>query len=227
MLLRGFRLFGVASTCTGSPKVPSGYNSDKSKGSVPLTIKYEKNSCLQRTKIREAIEALQKEINTAQDTQFQIKEGIDWTRLHKLREAATFTVMSTRHLSDQERNALALELMSFRIKYFFLSKAQVMLKLEGMEIEVLRNLLHCSTTYLPFGQRQQSTQFVLSQVTAIGSNWYRIEVRYTPIGSMPFIPLQIAKSSIIPLLENEVAVIDSDLGFALINAFSASKFGFK
>ena len=106
-----------------------------------------RNSCLQRTKIREAIESLQKEINTAQDTQFQIKEGIDWTRLHKLREAATFTVMSTRHLSDQERNALALELMSFRIKYFFLSKAQVMLKLEGMEIEVLRNLLHCSTTY--------------------------------------------------------------------------------
>ena len=215
---------GVSETSTS----PNGcYNSDKSKGSVPLTIKYEKNSCLQRTKIREAIEALQKEINTAQDTQFQIKEGIDWTRLHKLREAATFTVMSTRHLSDQERNALALELMSFRIKYFFLSKAQVMLKLEGMEIEVLRNLLHCSTTYLPFGQRQQSTQFVLSQVTAIGSNWYRIEVRYAPIGSMPFIPLQIAKSSIIPLLENEVAVIDSDLGFALINAFSASKFEFQ
>ena len=94
---------------------------------MPLTIKYEKNSCLQRTKIREALESLQKEINTAQDTQFQIKEGIDWTRLHKLREAATFTVISTRHLSDQERNALALELMSFRIKYFFLSKAQVML----------------------------------------------------------------------------------------------------
>ena len=178
-------------------------------------------------KIREAIESLQKEVNAAQDTQFQIKEGIDWTRIHKLREAATFTVMSTRHLSDQERNALALELMSFRIKYFFLSKAQVMLKLEGMEIEVLRNLLHCSTTYLPFGQRQQSTQFVLSQVTAIGSNWYRIEVRYAPIGSMPFIPLQIAKSSIIPLLENEVAVIDSELGFALINAFSASKFEFQ
>ena len=44
---------------------------------------------------------------------------------------------------------------------------------------------------------------------------------------MPFIPLQIAKSSIIPLLENEVAVIDSDLGFALINAFSASKFEFQ
>ena len=215
---------GVSETSTS----PNGcYNSDKSKGSVPLTIKYEKNSCLQRTKIREAIESLQKEINTAQDTQFQIKEGIDWTRLHKLREAAVFTVMSTRHLSDQERNALALELMSFRIKYFFLSKAQVMLKLEGMEIEMLRNLLHCSTTYLPFGQRQQSTQFVLSQVTAIGSNWYRIEVRYAPIGSMPFIPLQIARSSIIPLLKNDVAVIDSDLGFALINAFSASKFEFQ
>ena len=136
---------GVSETSTS----PNGcYNSDKSKGSVPLTIKYEKNSCLQRTKIREAIESLQKEINIAQDTQFQIKEGIDWTRLHKLREAAAFTVISTRHLSDQERNALALELMSFRIKYFFLSKAQVMLKLEGIEIEVLRNLLHCSNNVL-------------------------------------------------------------------------------
>ena len=44
---------------------------------------------------------------------------------------------------------------------------------------------------------------------------------------MPFIPLQIAKSSIIPLFENDVAVIESDLGFALINAFSASKFEFQ
>jgi len=44
---------------------------------------------------------------------------------------------------------------------------------------------------------------------------------------MPFIPLQIAKSSIIPLLENDVAVIDSDLGFAPINVFSASKFEFQ
>ena len=74
--------------------------SQKVKGSVPLTIKYEKNSCLQRTKIREAIESLQKEINTAQDTQFQIKEGADWFRLHKLREAAVFTV--------QERNGSCL-----------------------------------------------------------------------------------------------------------------------
>ena len=102
-----------------------------------------------------------------------------------------------------------------------------MLKLEGIEVEVLRNLLHYSTTYLPFGQRQQSTQIVLSQVNAIGSNWYRIEGKYAPIGSMPFIPLQIAKSSIIPLLENEVAVIDSELGLALMNAFSASKFEFQ
>ena len=44
---------------------------------------------------------------------------------------------------------------------------------------------------------------------------------------MPFIPLQIAKSSITSLLENEVAVIDSELGFALINAFSASRFEFQ
>ena len=44
---------------------------------------------------------------------------------------------------------------------------------------------------------------------------------------MPFIPLQIAKSSIIPLVENEVAVIDTDLGFALINAISATKFEFQ
>ena len=102
-----------------------------------------------------------------------------------------------------------------------------MLKLEGIDIEVLRNLLHCSTTYLPFGQRQQSTQFVLSQVTATGSNWYRIEVKYSPIGSLPFLPLQIAKSSIIPLVENDVAVIDTDLGFALINAFQPRNLNFK
>ena len=44
---------------------------------------------------------------------------------------------------------------------------------------------------------------------------------------MPCIPLQISKSSIIPLIENEVAVIDTDLGFALINTLSATEFDFQ
>ena len=66
-------------------------------------------------KVREIIESLLEEASVLQDTQFQIKEGIDWYRLHKLGETTSFTVMSTRHLSDQERTSLALELMSFRI----------------------------------------------------------------------------------------------------------------
>ena len=182
------------------------------------------------TKIREEIKLLLEQSNTSQDTQFQIKEGVDWNRMQKLRETTTFTVMSTRHLGDQERSSLAQELMSFRIKYFFLSKAQVILQLEGTDIEVLRNLLHCSTTYLPFGQRQQSAQISLSQVAAIGGKWHRIEAKFSPVGSMPSIPLQIVKSSILSLVENEVDVTDTDLGFALINTyntFSATKFEYQ
>ena len=106
--LRQGQFPGISETNTS----PNGcYNSDKSKGSVPLTIKFEKNSNLQRTKVREAIESLQKETSILQDTHFQIKDGIDWYRLHKLRETFNLTVMSTRHLSDQERTALALELL--------------------------------------------------------------------------------------------------------------------
>ena len=171
--LRHGQFPGVTETSTA----PNGcYNSDKSKGSIPLTIKYQQNSSLQRLKVREVIESLLKETSVLQDTQFQIKEGSDWHKLHKLKETVNFTVMSTRHLSDQERTSLASELMSYRIKYYFLSKAQIILKLEGIDIEVLRNLLHCSTTYLPFGQRQQSSQISLSKVKLIKGKWYQIHM---------------------------------------------------
>ena len=136
--LRQGRFPGIVETNTTSNGC---YNSDKSKSSIPLTIKYQTESSLQRLKVRETIEGLLKETSGLQDTQFQIKEGIDWRRLCKFQEVATFTVMSVRHLNDQERVALATELMAYRIKYFFLSKAQVVLQLEGTDVEVLRNLL--------------------------------------------------------------------------------------
>ena len=44
---------------------------------------------------------------------------------------------------------------------------------------------------------------------------------------MPSIPLQIVKSSILSLVENEDDVTDTDLGFALINTFAATKFEFQ
>ena len=85
---------------------PNGcYNSDRSKGSIPLTIKYQQNSSLQKLKVREVIEALMRETSVLQDTQFQIKEGPDWHRLYRLKETDNFTVMSTRHLNDQERTS--------------------------------------------------------------------------------------------------------------------------
>ena len=71
---------------------PNGcYNSDKSKGSIPLTIKFQQNSALQRCKVREVIETLIRETSVLQDTQFQVKEGVDWPRLQRFKEAATFT----------------------------------------------------------------------------------------------------------------------------------------
>ena len=87
----------------------------------------------------------------------------------------------------------------FKIKYFYLSKAQIILRIEGVDVEVLRNLFHCSTTYLPFGQRQQSSQVVLGQVKPMHNNWYRMNVYYSPVGSMPLFPLQIARSKVASL----------------------------
>ena len=219
--LRHGQLPGVAETNTASNGC---YNSDKSKGSISLTIKYQQNSSLQRLKVREVIESLLKGTSVLQDTQFQIKEGSDWNRLHKLKETINFTLMSTRHLNDQERTLLASELMLYRIKYFFLSKAQIILKLEGIDVEVLRNLLHCSTTDLPFGQRQQSSQITLSKVELIKGKWYQMEVNYSPVGSMPLIPLQIAKSSVIDCIDEGEPIINSELGLSLASTFSATRF---
>ena len=215
---------GIMETSTA----PNGcYNSDRSKGSIPLTIKYQQNSSLQKLKVREVIESLMKETSVLQDTQFQIKEGSDWHRLHKLKETDNFTVMSTRHLNDQERTSLASELMSYRIKFYFLSKVQIILKLEGIDIEVLRNLLHCTTTYLPFGQRQQSSQVSLSKIKVIKGKWYQMEVTFSPVGSMPLIPLQIAKSSVIDLIDEGEPMINTELGLSLASTFSATRFEFQ
>ena len=221
--LRQGRYPGICETSSS----PNGcYNSDKSKGSVPVTIKYNKTAGLAIIKIPEEIGLLIQQSDTSQDTQFQVKEGVDWNRMQRLKETADWTVMSTRHLNDQNRLSLAQELMSFRIKYYFLSKAQIIMKLSGIDIEVLRNLLHCSTTYLPFGQRQQSTQVSIGQITPLGGKFHRIVVNYSPIGSIPNIPLQIAKSSILPLIENEDDIVSTDLGYALISTFVAIKFEF-
>ena len=219
--LRHGHLPGIMETSTA----PNGcYNSDRSKGSIPLTIKYQQNSSLQKLKVREVIESLMKETSVLQDTQFQIKEGPDWHRLHKLKETDNFTVMSTRHLNDQERTSLASELKSYRIKFYFLSKAQIILKLEGIDIEILRNLLHCTTTYLPFGQRQQSSQVSLGNIKAIRGKWYEMEVTYSPVGSMPLIPLQIAKSSVIDCIDEGEPIINTELGLSLASTFSATRF---
>ena len=64
------------------------YNSDKSKGSIPVTVKFHKASPLQILKVREAVDNLLQEACVIQDTQFQIKEGVAWHRLHKLGNAA-------------------------------------------------------------------------------------------------------------------------------------------
>ena len=222
--LRQGRCPGICETISS----PNGcYNSDKSKGSAPVTIKYNKTAGLAINHIREEIELLMRQSDISQDTQFQIKEGVDWNRMHRLKETADWTIMSTRHLNDQSRLLLAQELMSFRIKYYFLSKAQIIMQLSGVDVEVLRNLLHCSTTYLPFGQRQQSTQISICQVTPLGGSLCRMVVNYSPIGSFPSIPLQISKSSILSLIDNEDDVVSTDLGNALTTALAATKFEFQ
>jgi len=219
--LRHGYLPGIMETSTA----PNGcYNSDRSKGSIPLTIKFQRNSSLQRLKVREVIEALMRETSVLQDTQFQVKEGVDWPRLQRFKETENFTVMSTRHLSDQERTSLASELMSYRIKFYFLSKARMILNLEGIDIEILRNLLHCTTTYLPFGQRQQSSQVSIGNIKSTKNKWYEMSVTYSPVGSMPLIPLQIAKGSVIDCLDEGEPIINTELGLSLASTFSATRF---
>ena len=222
--LRQGRCPGTCETST----IPNGcYNSDKSKGSAPVTIKYHQAAGLAISNIRAEIDLLLRQSDASQDTQFQIKEGVDWKCMQRRKETANWTIMSTRHLNDQGRLHLAQELMSFRIKYYFLSKSQIIMQLGGVDIEVLRNLLHCSTTYLPFGQRQQSTQVSIGQVTPLGGSLCRMTLSYSPIGSFPSIPLQIAKSSILPLIGTESDIVSTDLGYALITTLAAMKFEFQ
>jgi len=135
--------------------------------------------------------------------------------------------MSTRHLDDNERTSLALELMSFKIKYFYLSKAQIVLRIEGVDVEVLRSLLHCSTTYLPFGQRQQPSQVVLGQVKPMHNNWYCMNVYYSPVGSMPLFPLQIARSKVASYVDSADDIAGTELGYSLTKDYPASRFEFR
>ena len=90
--LRQGRYPGICETSSS----PNGcYNSDKSKGSVPVTIKYNKTAGLAINKIREEIELLMQQSDTSQDTQFQIKEGVDWKRMQRSKETADWTIMSS------------------------------------------------------------------------------------------------------------------------------------
>ena len=61
---------------------PNGcYNSDKSKGSRPLTIKFQQNSALQRCKIREVIETLIRETSVFRILSFRSRKvliGLDY-----------------------------------------------------------------------------------------------------------------------------------------------------
>ena len=51
-----------------------------------------------------------------------------------------------------------------------------------------------------------------------------MEVTYSPVGSMPLIPLQIAKSSVIDCIDEGEPIINTELGLSLASTFSATRF---
>ena len=51
-----------------------------------------------------------------------------------------------------------------------------------------------------------------------------MEVHYSPVGSMPLIPLQITKSSVITYLCDDEPIVGTELGLALVKDFSATRF---
>ena len=54
-----------------------------------------------------------------------------------------------------------------------------------------------------------------------------MSVTYSPVGSMPLIPLQIAKSSVIDCLDEGEPIINTELGLSLASTFSATRFEFQ
>ena len=50
------------------------------------------------------------------------------------------------------------------------------------------------------------------------------KVTYSPVGSMPLIPLQIAKSSVIDCIDEGEPIINTELGLSLASTFSATRF---
>lgn len=202
------------------------FNFDTSKTSHSLTLKYQNASALEIGEVRKQIFTLLHEASTVEDIQFQFRQGVDWRKLCKQGDSLDFTVVSVRHLDDNERLALATDLMSFKIHYYFLSRSQLLLYLNGHDMEVLRNLVMCTTAYIPFGQRQQSTQVSLTGVKKDNEGCYLINVTYSPMGSMPMIPLQILRGNVAPHLNNQ-PVATSALGKALEKRFNACRFEYR
>lgn len=54
-----------------------------------------------------------------------------------------------------------------------------------------------------------------------------MEVSYTPVGSMPLLPLQVLKSSIAAYVSDEETIEGTTVGASLISTFSATRFEFQ
>ena len=54
-----------------------------------------------------------------------------------------------------------------------------------------------------------------------------MEVNYSPVGSAPLIPLQIAMGSVITYLDEDEPIAGTELGLSLISDFSATRFEYQ
>ena len=219
--LRTGKLPGIASTATGNN---GWFNMDMSKSNQALSINFASNCPQSVCQVKGVIQFLFRQATADELSMFQYKEGIDWVTYHARGLQHEYTVLSVQHIGEDELLGLAAELVRFGIQHYFVSRTILVLQLDGLDFEKLRNLVLSTTIYIPFGTRQQSFQLVIKNINISDDTLTQFVVNLSPVGSVPYIPLQIDKQQVGELVQGTDIVDAAALGKHLQQKFQAHKF---
>ena len=128
-------------------------------------------------------------------------------------------VLSTRHLGNEELLGLAAELVRFGIQKYSISRTLLAPQLHGLDLEKLRNLVLNTSTYIPFA-RQQSFQVLVKDAEILGDTLRRVRVSPSPVGSIPYILIEIDLQQAEILVQGSADIETSQLGTHLARKFA-------
>ena len=113
------------------------------------------------------------------------------------------------------------EFVQLRIQHYFVSKTILLLQLDGLEMEKLRNLALSTNTFFPFGTSQQSFQLAINHVRNVCAKTTTFDATISYLGSVPYTIFQVPKQ-VDEVLKMTSNIEDSVFGNHMRNKFVAS-----